>query len=121
MANDELYAFTADQIAIIRNLYEAWKNESGDTLNRPGRRNLQSAKVAIGALTSAASATTALLGKPKAATLNVYSFTSTGSTDTGIDITVYNFAPQAATTDRWTVVERDAFTGKWIITTQFCT
>lgn len=104
----------------MRKIVDAVEASDISPVHRSGRRPLQSAKIAIGALTSAAAATTALLGKPKVATLNVYSFTSTGTTDTGVDITVYNFAPQEATTDRWTVAERDAFTGKWVITTQFC-
>jgi len=96
--------------------------ESGELERNPIRRQSSSYpdRVIVGALTAAAAATTALLGMPKVATLNVYTFSSTGTVDSGRDETVYNFAPQAATTDRWTVCERCSITGKWIITTQFC-
>ena len=75
--------------------------------------------VIVGALTAPAAATS-LLGTPQMATLNVYTFSSSGVADSGRDEWVYNFAPQAATTDRWTVCERCTMTGRWIITTQFC-
>lgn len=120
MADDDRYYFNGEQVNRLRELFQQFYNESSETLHRRGRRPLTASRVIIGALTSSVSATTALLGKPKVGTLNVYSFTSTGTEDTGVDETVYNFAPQAATTDRWTVCERCNITGKWIITTQFC-
>lgn len=116
----DLYGLTADDIEWLRQKLGVVENDSRDTLSRNTRRPLRSSTIAIGALTSAVAATTALLGKPKVGTLNVYSFSSTGIEDLDIDITVYSFAPQIATTDRWTVAERDAFTGKWILTTQYC-
>lgn len=117
---EELFGLTSEQIERLRRLLDQAERDSGAPPGNRGRRNLQPSRIVVGALTSAVAATTALLGPPQVGTLNVYSFTSTGTTDTGNDITVYNFAPQAATTDRWTICERDSLTGKWMITTQFC-
>lgn len=116
----DLYGLTEAQVQRLRAAIEAIEL-SDDPSPRAGRRRpLYASRVIIGALTSSIAATTALLGKPKVGTLNVYSFSSTGVTDTGVDETVYSFAPQAATTDRWSVAERCNMTGKWILTTQYC-
>ena len=117
---ERLYALTEAQMNRLKRLLDSVEVASSPAPTNAGRRLLQPSRVIIGALTSAVTATTALLGKPYVGTLNVYSFSSTGVEDTGLDETVYNFAPQAATTDRWTVCERCNITGKWIITTQFC-
>lgn len=116
----DLFGLTASQVARLKRVLDSV--EGGDVIppQQYGRGPLQSAKVIVGILTDAVAATTALTSKPKVGTLNVYSFTSTGTTDTGLDETVYGFAPSAWTTDRWTVAERDSFTGKWVLTTQFC-
>ena len=119
---ETLYALSASDVTRLRRLLAAF--DAGE-LGQPsqGRRPLPGAdRVIWGALTSAAAATTALLGPAKSATMNVYTFASTtgGTTDSGRDETVWNLAPQAATTDRWTVAERDNMSGQWIITTQFC-
>lgn len=120
MADDRMFGLSAEDVERLRRLLNAVETDIlPQPFNRQRKETIPS-RIIIGALTSAAAATTALLGKPKMATLNVYTFTSTGTADTGIDESVYNFAPQAATTDRWTVAERDSLTGKWIITTQFC-
>ena len=120
MAAGDQYFFNDEQIARLRALYQHFQNESAGTLHQSTRRPLAPARVIVGILTDSITATTALTGKPKVGTLNVYSFSSTGTEDTGIDEKVYNFAPQAATTDRWTVAERCNITGRWVITTQFC-
>lgn len=111
---------TNEQVERIERVLTAF--ESGDlgSLHRGSRRPLYPARVIVGILTDPIAATTALTSKPKVGTLNVYSFTSTGTTDTGRDETVYSFAPSIATTDRWTICERDDYTGKWVLTTQFC-
>lgn len=117
---EELYGLTKDQMSRVSRLLQLFEKQDGQSPSQIRRPPLTGAKILIGALTNSVSATTGLLTKPKVGTLNVYSFTSTGTVDTGIDETVYNFAPAAATTDRWTIAERDAITGKLIITTQFC-
>ena len=117
---ETLYGLTESDLLRLRSIVQSVERSDSPPLAQRGRRSLIPSRIIIGALTSAAAATTALLGKPKVATLNVYTFSSTGVEDTGIDETVYNFAPQAATTNRWTIAERDDVTGKFIITTQFC-
>lgn len=117
---DELYALTAVQVARIDALLQQFEGGGSPPLQQPGRRPLLAARVLVGALDSAVTATTGLFTKPKVGTLSIYSFSSTGSADTGVNVSCYNFAPQPASTDRWTVVERDNWTGKWVITTQFC-
>lgn len=117
---DTLYAFTADQVARLKRLLDGVENLEQGAPGRRTTRNPQASRVVIGILTDSVAATTGLASKPKVGTLNIYGFTSTGTTDTGYDEKCYNFAPQAATTDRWTVCERDNMTGKLIITTQFC-
>lgn len=117
---EQLYGLTATQVARLKALLDSY--EAG-VLPRvqPARRPWHYASsVIVGILTDPIAATTALTSKPKVGTLNVYSFTSTGTEDTTADETVYSFAPHIATTDRWTVCERDSFTGKWILTTQYC-
>lgn len=116
----DLFGFTAAQVERLKKIAEAVEASDISPIQSPGRRPLNSAKVAVGILTSSIAAISGLTGTPTVGTLNVYSFTSAGTEDTGVDITVYNFAPQAATTDRWAVAERDAFTGNWVLTTQFC-
>lgn len=114
------YALTEDQLARLKRVAD-----SVETLDRVsprtwGRRPIVPSRIIVGILTNAVSATTSLIGKPKVGTLNVYSFSSTGTEDTGVDETVYNFAATGATTDRWTIAELDAFNGKFVITAQFC-
>ena len=75
----------------------------------------------IGILTDSVAAISGLTGTPTVGSLNVYSFSSTGVEDTGVDQVCYNFAPQAATTDRWTGIARDSYTGKYFIDFQACT
>lgn len=120
MAQETLYALTADDLATLRRMRAIVENPEYSGPGRKTTRNLQASRIVIGILTDSVAATTGLASKPKVGTLNIYGFTSTGTTDTGYDEKCYNFAPQAATTDRWTVCERDAMTGKLIITTQFC-
>jgi len=120
MAEPDLFGFTRAQVERLKRIATLVESSELEPLVRGRGRNLVPARIRVGILESSVSAVTALTGKPKVGTLNVYTFTSTGSEDIGIDETCYNFAPQAATTDRWTVIERDSFTGKWVITTQFC-
>ena len=117
---DTLYGLTEAQVQRLGRWLATVEGDFQPPLGQSRNPPPQASRVVIGALTSAVSATTALLGKPKVGTLNIYSFTSTGTVDTGYDEKCYNFAPQAATTDRWTVCERCAFSGKLIITTQYC-
>lgn len=117
---DELFGLTASQVLRLRQMLARVEGDYQPTLNRSPVNLWQSGKVIVGILTDAITATTGLATKPKVGTLNVYSFSSTGVEDTGFDETVYSFAPSAATTDRWAVAERDSFTGKWILTTQYC-
>lgn len=121
MAGEEaLYALTASQVVRLKNLLEMVEGGGMPNLPQGTKRPPVASRVLVGILTDAVAATTALTSKPKVGTLNVYSFTSTGTVDTGVDETCYNFAPQSATTDRWTVCERCSWTGKLVITTQFC-
>jgi len=117
---DDIYGLTIDQMERLRRTCEIVEKNSPPSPTGLRRPPLQSSKIMVGILTDPIAATTSLIGKPKVGTLNVYSFSSTGVTDTGIDETVYSFAPTAATTDRWAVAERDAVTGLLILTTQFC-
>jgi len=117
---ETLYGLTSSQVLRLKRVLDGW--EAGE-LGQPNTRvpgSLPASRVIVGILTDPISATTALTGKPKVGTLNVYSFSSTGTADTGLDETVYNFAPQAATTDRWAVCERCNITGKWVLTYQAC-
>jgi hypothetical protein len=118
--SDELFAFDAAQVARLTKVVNSVELNDQPRPSGSSQRPRLPSRIIIGLLTNSVSATTSLTGKPKVGTLNVYSFSSTGVEDTGLDETVYNFAPQAATTDRWTVAERDDVCGKFAITTQFC-
>ena len=120
MAGETLYALTAADVSLLRRLRSIVENAEAFPTGRKTTRSLQASRVVIGILTDSVAACTGLATKPKVGTLNIYGFTSTGTTDSGIDEKCYNFAKQAATTDRWTICERDNMTGKLIITTQFC-
>jgi len=117
---ETLYAFTAADLAKLRRIIDGIETAEAFPTGRKTTRNLQPSRVVIGILTDSVAACTGLATKPKVGTLNIYGFTSTGTTDTGYDEKCYNFAMQAASTDRWTVCERCNMTGKLIITTQFC-
>lgn len=117
---EELIGLNESQVDRIGRVLEYVEADFIPQPRQGTRRPPQASRIVIGALTSAALATTGLLTKPKVATLNIYTFTSTGVEDTGLDEKCYNFAPAAATTDRWTVCERCSITGKLIITSQFC-
>ena len=117
---DELYGLTLEQAERLKRVLERVESDIVPGPSNYPRRPMQASRVVVGALTSAVAATTALLGKPKVGTLNIYTFTSTGTEDTGIDEKCYNFAPQAATTDRWTFCLRCSMTGKLIIDYQAC-
>ena len=116
-----LYGLTETQVERLKRLLD--RVESGEPIPVARERQWWESgpdRIIVGLVDSSIAATTSLTGPPVPGTLNVYGFTSAGTTDTGRDETVYNFAPQAATTDRWTIAERDDVTGKWVITTQFC-
>lgn len=116
-----LYGLTAEQVTRLSRLL--YLVDSGElSLPRPSgsQRDLRADRVIVGLLDSSIAAVATLTGAPVPGTMSVYSFSSTGSVDTTRDETVYNFAPQAATTDRWCVAERDNITGKWVLTTQYC-
>ena len=119
---ETMYALSANDVDRLRQLLSAFDAGELETRPKGGPRRGPADRIVVGALTSAVAATTALLGSPKSGTLNVYEFASTTGSmvDNTRDITVWNFAPQAATTDRWTVCERENATGRWVITTQFC-
>ena len=119
---ETMYALTSQDVARLRALLNAFESGELDIGPAGGPRRRPADRVVVGALTSPVSATTALLGSPKSGTLNVYAFASTTGSmeDTTRDITCWNFAPQIATTDRWTICERENVTGRWVITTQFC-
>lgn len=120
MADEQLFGFTLAQIERLKRIASMVESDYGESVKQGGRRNLQPSRIVVGILTSAVAATTGLASTPKVGELNLYSFSSTGTAALGLAEKCYNFAPQAATTDRWTVCEREAFTGKLAITTQFC-
>lgn len=120
MADEELFGFHGKDVERISKVVNHVEANNLQSPNQLPRRSLQPSRIIVGILTSAISATTSLIGPPKVGTLNVYSFSSTGTEDTGIDEPIYNFAPSAATTDRWSIAERDSYTGKFVLTTQFC-
>lgn len=116
----ELFAFELDQVQRIRRVLNLVEGNSTPSLRRMPRNLLTAAAQVVGILESSIAATTSLIGPPKMGTLNIYSFSSTGTVDTGVDETVFSFAPSVATTDRWSVCGRDALTGRLILHTQFC-
>lgn len=117
---EELFGLTPEQFQRVAQVVRAVEHTDQPSPQVGGRRKLYASRLIVGALVSSVQATTALLGKPKTGTLNVYEVSSTGVVDTGVTETVYNLAPQAATTDRWAIAERDDWSGKYILTTQFC-
>lgn len=117
---EDLHGLTSADIDKLRRVLAMVEMDDSPPLKQRGRRPLTPSRIICGALTSAAAACTGLFTKPKVAVLNVYTFSSTGTEDTGIDENVYNLSKYAATTDRWTVAERDSVTGKFVITAQFC-
>ena len=121
MANP-IYGFSSSDIERISRVLTAFEaSDIEQPPQIPTRRPIGRTERIFGILEGAAAATTALTSVPKSATLSEYSFTSTnGTTDTGVDHTVWNFAPQAATTDRWTYCSRHSRTGKWLIDYQAC-
>lgn len=116
---ETLYGLTEAQIERLKRLLNSVEGDGQPPLSKGSGRRPQAGRVAAGALTSSV-ASAGLFGTPTVGELNVYTFSSTGKVDTGINLVVYNMAPAAATTDRWTIAERDNYAGKWIITTQFC-
>jgi hypothetical protein len=115
-----LYGLSASQVERLKRLLDSV--EVG-TLGRPmpHRRSVLDIQGTLtGFLEAAVAGTSALNGTPTVGTLNVYSFSSTGTVDTGYDVAVYNFAPTDATTDRWTRVGFDVTCGLWCIDTQYC-
>lgn len=117
---EELYGLSIADVMRLKRVLTLVETGNPPTLNRSPRNFIPAADILVGILTDPVAATTGLATKPKVGTLNVYSFTSTGTVDSGFDETVYNFAPQAATTDRWTFCVRDSLTGKLVISYQAC-
>lgn len=117
--SETLYGLTASQVARLKRLLDGVESADRPPVSNSVRFPKNSTKIFVGILTSSVAATTALTGKPSVGTLNVYDVSSTGTLDTGVDLSVYNLAPHAATTDRWTIAELTA-TGRIVITTQFC-
>lgn len=122
MAEEQLHGFTAAQVARLKRIADAVESDYGPSISQHGRPPKQSSKFVIGVLESAVAGTSALI--PTAATvgtLNVYSASSTGFSDTGVDEEgVLNLAIQDATTDRITLCARDSWSGRLLIITQFC-
>lgn len=117
---DKLNAFTDEQVERIKRDLEYVERDFIPSPRQLGKRPMYASRIVVGKLSANVAATTALLGKPKVGTINVYSFSSTGTTTTGISEACYNFAPQVATADRWTFCERCGYTGKLIISFQAC-
>lgn len=117
---DELIGLTDKQVERVSRVVEYVEADFIPGPRQNGRRPLLPSRILVGALSSEVSATTGLLTKPKVGTALIYTFTSTGLEDTGVSEKCYNFAPQAATTDRWTFFERCSMTGNLIISFQAC-
>lgn len=116
----DLYGLDIAQTARLKRALELIEGQAGPVLARQPRNYLPAANILVGILESPVAATTSLIGPPKMGLLNVYSFSSTGVLDTGVDEPVFGFAPQIWTTDRWTVAERCSLTGRLMLTTQYC-
>lgn len=115
MAN-VLNGFTDAQIARLRRVLNAVETgELPPEHGQPAPKGPRASRHAVGILTDPIAAIATPTGTPTVGTLNVYSFSSTGVEDTGVDETVYHFGTQVATTGRWTFAHRDNFTGKWFI------
>lgn len=117
---EDLFGMIAADVVRLRNVMARVESGQLPTLNRMPRNILPAATVVVGILESSVAATTGLATTPKVGEINIYSFTSTGTVDTTINEKCYNFAPQAATTDRWTFCVRDAVTGLLVIDFQAC-
>lgn len=118
--SETLYGLTAEQVQRLVRLSEMVDGD--DPISPWNRRRVQSlSKTFVGRLDAAVQGTTGLATKPRInGNLKVYSFSTAGTTDTGLEVRCYNLAPQSATTDRWTVVSMCGATGVGIIIAQFC-
>ncbi len=117
-----LFGLTQSQVERLSRLLDSY--EAGELAAHPSPspdpRWLDTDHVIVGYLDSAISGIINLNSNPNAGTLSVYSFTTTGQTDTTINEKVYHFATISATTDRWTMAKRDRTTGKYVIDYQAC-
>lgn len=110
---EPLYALNSDDVAVLRQVVQAWR--AGD-LGRPlqqSRRPLpERCNVVFG---KADSGIPALGTDPGSGTLSLHHFTSTGgTTDSGLDETAYNVSSVARTSDEFTVAVRDYHSGHYM-------
>lgn len=112
----DLYALTEKDVATLKELVKAWRHEFLDrpSMKRQSERG-QRADVIFGVVDASVAGTSNGLSDPPSGTMNVYNFSSTGgTTDSGLDETVYNLSSVARTTAEYTVAVRDYESGKWL-------
>ena len=119
----DVFGLVAADIDRLRRMLAAY--ERGELGGRPGQseddRIIEGPSESIsGFLTSAVTGLADLDSAPTYGTLNVYTYTTTGSVDTGRDERVWHFATVDATTDRWTFAALDRQNGKYTIYYQAC-
>ncbi len=115
----ELFGLTSWDVRRLHKLLRAY--ESGELTDRPGdspdpRWIDTPASASInGFLTAPITGLTSGNSTPKVGTLNLYSFTSTGSADSGVDETVYYTGLYDATTSVWQTAYKDKTTNKYVL------
>lgn len=117
----DLYALTPGDVNRLRELLRWFertpKGNTHQQITRPslGPRSI----VELGQADSTIAGTTT--GTPGSGTVSVYGFTSTGgTTDTGINVTAYNFSKDSVASGRWLHLVRHHRSGRWLVNYEDC-
>jgi hypothetical protein len=116
MANDPVYGLSEDDVRLLRAMARDYRaGWLGRPLAKGSRSPAQRSSVIFGVADSGIAGTTGTLTDPGSGTLSIHNFTSTGgTTDSGLDETVYNVSTVTRTTDEFTVCVRDYESGRFL-------
>ena len=118
---DELFGFTAEQVERLKaSLQYTEAQELGRPQQHGRRRPWARLSTVVGFLDVAIAGISDIDDAPNSGTLSLYSYTSTGKTDTTENETVWHFETVNATTDRWTFANWDHRSGKYVLSYQAC-
>jgi len=114
---DQLYGLTAQQVMRLKGLLAAWENgELRAALGQRRQPPYPPHAIEFGKADATISGVTAAGSTPYSGTISVFSFTTLGNTtDTGMNLTAWNFSTVQITTEQWVQLERHGRTGQWII------
>ncbi len=116
----EIFGFTLNDVDRLRRMLQEYETGAYRNVPRNRERDIRTAgAVELGKADSTIAGTTT--GTPGSGTVSIYRFTSTGGTsDTGLNITAYNFSKDTVASGRWLHLVRHHRSGRWLVNYEDC-